>query len=85
MSSPSYQRFLEACKGKRVKTLKGLYDAGEKKRSVFVPSLEWFQKPQAAAFVMNYQGHILHRLFESGMWVYKKPKSHWGKAPWLRP
>jgi hypothetical protein len=71
-------------KGHKITTLAGLAKAAKEKRAVFVPAMSWFRKPQAAAFVMNYQGQLFNRLFQEGMYVYKKYNGVFAEAPWER-
>jgi len=68
-------------KPKQIKTLEELAQARAEKKSVHVPSSHcWGVRP--AAFVMNQSGDVLLRMFQSGMFIYEKPKK---KKGWKRP
>lgn len=57
---------------KQITTLLELKEARDNKRAVFTPGVHCFKKPCPAAFVINYTGEILLRLFTSGMFIYEK-------------
>ena len=57
----------------RIRTLAKLQWAALNKKSVVCPKiLNWGTKPRPAAFVINLQGRILLRYFESGMYFYER-------------
>lgn len=55
----------------RIKTLAELYQAAQAKRAVTVGHIH--RKPTSAAWVLNYQGRLIHQLLETGIYVYSKP------------
>jgi hypothetical protein len=71
-------------KPKQIKTLAQLLKAAEARRSVIVPSLSYFRRPQPAAFVINLQGRQLLKLLNAGMYIYKRPVGPWSKSPWWK-
>ena len=40
------------------------------KRSVYAPGT-WLREPKPAAVVMNFQGHLILRLIDQGLYVYE--------------
>lgn len=56
----------------RIKTLKQLKKLVLKKKAVIVPNTGAWRKPRPAAFMIHLSGEILLRLFERGMYEYKK-------------
>lgn len=59
----------------RITSLQELAKAREEKKSVHCPGLRCFAGPSPAAFVMNYTGDLLHRIIQSGLFIYTpKPK-----------
>lgn len=61
-------------KGRPVATLDGLEYAVKNRQSVFVPGSPVWGKPKPAAFMIHLSGVILYRLFNVGMYVYRKKK-----------
>lgn len=59
---------------KRIETLAQLKQLSLDRKSVVCPGLKCFRKPCPAAFAMNYSGILLLRLFNSGLYIYKKEK-----------
>lgn len=64
---------------RQIKNLIQLDKARENQKSVIVPKSPCFSKPCPAAFVINYTGDLLLRLFESGMYIYVK-QNHGGES-----
>ncbi|MBA3051906.1 hypothetical protein FP828_03705 [bacterium] len=60
--------------GRRISSLKGLQRAVEQRRAVVVPKWSGFRKPNPAAWMINLNGAILVRLFDSGMYIYRTIK-----------
>ena len=58
---------------KKINTLDELYEAAINRKSIITKNnLGTFRKPIAAAFVINFQGTVLRRLFKEGLYIYKK-------------
>ncbi len=59
--------------GKKINTLRELDEARlAKKACIFQPKQPWHKKPIPAAFLINMTGDMLLRLFDNGMYIYKK-------------
>jgi len=58
--------------GNAITTLQELRDCSIRKKSVIVPSLHCWSKPRPAAVVINLQGSIIVKMFECGIFEYKK-------------
>lgn len=56
----------------RINTLEELYQAAQAKKAVTVGHIH--RKPTPAAWVLSYQGHLIHQLLEIGIYIYSKPK-----------
>ena len=57
----------------KISTLWQLQMAVKSKKAVIVPKSHCWAGPIPAAFVINQPGATLVRLFEMGMYIYKKP------------
>jgi len=55
----------------RLNTLAELYQAAQAKKAVTVGMIH--RKPTPAAWVLSYQGYLIHRLLETGIYLYTKP------------
>lgn len=55
----------------RLNTLSELYQAAQAKKAVTVGMIH--RKPTPAAWVLSYQGSLIHRLLETGIYLYTKP------------
>lgn len=64
----------------RIFTLEQLQDCALQRKAVVAPSLPYMRKPRPAAFVINFQGPQLVRLFRAGLFVYEAPKKEGGKG-----
>jgi hypothetical protein len=62
----------------QIRSLAELNGVVMKKRSVYCPKTHVWQKPRAAAFIINLPGRVLLDLFEYGMFVYE-PQRNKGK------
>lgn len=60
---------------KRIRTLQALKNAADARKAVVIPKYWGWSKPRPAAFMFNLQGPVLLRLFESGMFIYERPKA----------
>jgi hypothetical protein len=60
----------------RITDLPGLFIAMTEKRSVVVPKYPIWRNPIPAAFIINLQGAVILKLFESGMYLYKKQEGN---------
>lgn len=59
----------------QIKTVQELKQAARDRRAVICPNAETkrlLKKPCAAAYVINFSGHLLAMLFSSGMYIYEK-------------
>ena len=56
----------------QISTLSHLMAAVQFKKAVIVPSSPGWSKPRPAAFMINLSGTILYKLFDLGMYIYKK-------------
>ena len=61
--------------GKQIKTLNDLMVAALGRRSVVVPSSRCFKAPLPAAFVINQQAGVVHRLILQGMFIYERGRN----------
>lgn len=53
----------------KIKTLEDLYQAAQAKKAV---TAGWIhRKPTPAAWVLSYQGHLIHQLLKDGIYLYK--------------
>lgn len=59
----------------KIETLLDLVTLVHLKKSVTVPGWGGFQRPKAAAFILNMSGAIIHRMMVSGMFVYEPKES----------
>lgn len=59
--------------GDHISTLWQLQRAAKSKKSVIVPEGFVWSKPRPAAFMIHLPGIILLKLFDLGMYIYKKP------------
>jgi len=57
---------------RQINTLQGLEWAVKRKKAVVVPESMAWRKPMPAAVLINLQGAQLLKLFDIGMYVYKK-------------
>ncbi len=57
----------------KISTLWQLQMAIKSKKAVVVPKGFNWSKPKSAAFMINLPGVMLLRLFDLGMYIYKKP------------
>ena len=62
----------------KINNLEQLNDAIFLKKAVFCPNSNLLKKPKPAAVVMNFQGHIILKLLQSGMYVYEKTVKRYG-------
>ncbi len=58
--------------GNKVNTLQQLNRFAGKKKAVICPMLKSFNKPIPAVVILNMQGTLILRLFEIGLFVYKR-------------
>ena len=56
----------------KIETLRSLKNCVDRKRAVICPASRAFNRPVPAAIVINMQGIMLLRLFDDGLYVYKK-------------
>ena len=66
----------------KIKTLEQLYQAANAKRAVTVGMIH--RNPTPAAWVLSYQGSLLRRLFQDGIYLYK-PANRKYKAKEAKP
>lgn len=57
---------------RKILDLNHLYQAALEERAVHCPNAPAFQHRIPAAFIINLQGAVIHRLFNSGMYVYPR-------------
>jgi|GEM_PF-3508846 len=57
----------------KISTLGQLYMAAKQKKAVVVPDSYCWSKPKPAIVLLHQQGASLVRLFDKGMFIYKKP------------
>ena len=56
----------------KISTLWELHMAVKSKKAVVVPKSPCWSKPRPAAFMINLPGAVIVKLFDSGMYIYKK-------------
>jgi len=59
----------------RIHDLNDLHASAQRKEAVVVPGTNW-ANPKPAAFMINLPGSVLCRLFNRGMFIYRR-KSEW--------
>jgi hypothetical protein len=59
----------------QIRTLEELSAAANAQRAVYCPTSHSFTKPRPAAFVISMHGRTILHMFNSGMFIYTKPKS----------
>ena len=57
----------------KISTLRQLKVAVNDKQAVVVPLTHCWAKPRPAAFLIHQSGEMLIKLFDLGMYIYKKP------------
>lgn len=58
-------------KGRRIRTFADLVALSASGRAVVIPSFRGFVKPTPAAFVVNMQARMVHRMLGEGVYLYR--------------
>jgi hypothetical protein len=68
-----------------IHTLQDLWVAGQRRQSVHIPGGSGLEGPKPAAFIMNLTGHVIMRMIERGLRVYRPAANTYEKVtgkPW---